>query len=550
MYSTQLAHAVSLASCLPADDALLALPAIDAALRQLSSLRNALISSTHARSPIQTLPPELLVNILSLSAGPHAHARFAQLSLVCRSWASTIFGAAALWTKPSFHSVQATKTLLRRSGDAPLDLRIDLRDRSLDELEAATLAIKELARVQHLRLTALPSALGSLFGALPSTRTASTLETLSLSNHSVYAAHLAVSHISAPRLTRLALSDFDVSFTSPLLMSATRLSELDISRSFARADGRPPLASLLTVLSNMASLKYLTLHNTLPAPVAEDATPEKVSLSHLSRLELGDAQACVGALLSSLALPSSTVLRITALADPSDDEDFSALSSALASHLATHAASKPMEELKAVLDGRSVRLRLYAVNERVASTDVNLTWRSQDETRPARVIACVAGSLPLDSLSSLTVADAPMTPESWRFLLRRTPALLNVRSESEALAGMFDALGASTDDSPSMTGPLLAPRLKKVVLARASFTDAVILASFVSFVKHWRMNKGAVMSETGAVGAPEMSWTTAETRGWHRDLEGIDLDRCGFVSEEQIAQLKEAGMVLQGFEDI
>jgi hypothetical protein len=487
---------------------------------------------------MQTLPPELLARVIVLSTEPHAHARLAQLAMVCRGWAGVIFGTPTLWNKPVFHSMVAARTLLARSKEVPLDVKIDLRDGNTDELEAAALAIKELGRVKHLNLTALPSALGPLFAFLPLGRIAHTLETLSLSNHSVYTAYLALAHISAPRLERLTLSDFSVSFTSPLLTSTTHLVELNVSRSFAHTDGRPDMASVLSVLSNSKGLRAVTMRNCLPIPSGEDEFNPQVVLSHLSRLELEDGQALVAALLSCISLPSTTTLRLSALADASDDEDFTLLSAAMASHLASSTGTQPIEHVQAALEGRSIRLRLDAVGGRPPRADISLVWRSPDDTRPARVIACALGALPLDGLVALTVADMVMTSDIWRFILRRTPSVQLVQAESEALAGLFESLIAPA------VGPLLAPRLRSLMLARVLFSDAAVLHAFVAFVRHWRAHKADALGATGVVGASEPTWTTAESQTWHRDLASIDLDRCGFVSEDSIAQLKEAGFML------
>lgn len=507
-------------------------------MRQLSHLRNVLVSASHAQTPVQKLPRELLLHILALSAGPHAHARYTQFALVCQGWATVVLGTPSLWKRPTFRCRKSTGTLLTRSGEAPLDVCIDLREASEDEVEAATLAIKQIGRVQHLELTALPNALLPLFDALPPVHTMDKLETLSLSNHSVYPAHLALSHISAPRLAKLTLSDFEVSFTSPLLTNAANLVDLSILQSVARTADRPSISSILFVLKNSSGLESITLQNCLPEPAEGELTYAKVNLPYLSEIELEDTQASVAALLSCLTVPPTTTMRLIVQADPSDDESFTLFSTALASYLLSCASTAPKERVEVALNGKDVRLHFYDAGESTPSVDVSLTWRGLDDTRPARVIACVLGALPLDSLVQLCVADVLMTQESWRFVLRRTPSLQVLRAESDSLVGVFETLFAQ---------PVFAPRMRTLTLARVSFTDADIMSAFVAFVRHWRTSKADALVAEGSFGAPEPGWTI-ETRMWHKDLEAIDLDRCGFASEDQIAQLKDAGMVLGGWE--
>jgi hypothetical protein len=582
-----------LAQALPASDLSSSLSALDASILQLQDLRIRLVSG----SPIHNLPAELLLSILSRSAGRHAHARLNELALVCKSWSSLLFTASALWSRPSFEDVRATTALLARSADAPLSVHIDLRDGSKHGIEASSLAIQEFGRTQHLDVVAPPNALGALFSALPRLQLhhAPTLETLRLSNHSVAPAHLALSHVSAPLLRSLTLSDFDISLSlsCPLLASAHRLVALDISRSLAQLEGRAELHDLLAVLDKMPELQYLTLRNCLPTPDPAriaDATrglptdvkdENKTILPHLVHLQLEDEQAHIGTLISSLIVPAPCTLRLLALSDPVDDESFETLSSALGSHLNVLAgASNGMNApstLKAQLDGRSLRLKFSTLpcteTVRCPVLDISLIWRSPTdsatESRPASILGAVLSALPLDTIDSLTIADIPTAPPTWSLtpmstwstLLRRMPNTRLLRAEADSLAGLFEALSPSLDPT-EVQRPLLAPALRTLTLARASFTDATILHAFVEYVRHWRGARVAYLTSLSTVGAAEPNWTTGDSESvrttgaaqyvdekpkWHRDLEAIDLDRCGFVSEDQIAQLKDAGMILAGF---
>jgi hypothetical protein len=181
----------------------------------------------------------------------------------------------------------------------------------------------------------------------------------------------------------------------------------------------------------------------------------------------------------------------------------------------------------------------------------------------------VLSALPLDTIDSLTIADIPTAPPTWSLtpmstwstLLRRMPNTRLLRAEADSLAGLFEALSPSLDPT-EVQRPLLAPALRTLTLARASFTDATILHAFVEYVRHWRGARVAYLTSLSTVGAAEPDWTAGGSEGvhttgttqhvdekpkWHRNLEAIDLDRCGFVSEDQIAQLKDAGMILAGF---
>jgi hypothetical protein len=538
--SAHLASAIDLAYTLTSSPPEASLAELDAAMHVLSLARTALAAR---RVRAQTLPPELLVRILALSADAHDHARLLALGRVCRAWHAALLGARALWARPVFTSVPAARALLARAGNACLDVSVDLRPRSMVLLHAAALAMPALARTRHLSVLAPPPALGVLAAALPADRAAPALETLFLGHHGLDAPPLppALAGLDASALRVLSLSDFSVDFNTPLFAGARRLTALDISRSSKSAEGRADAGALLALLQGAPALAHVRLCNVLPdSTELLAATTEKIVLHALETLSLDDGAAHAGALIAALTLPATATVQVTALAPAEAEEDFGALGTALGAHLAEPGMAEEMNVLRAAVDGPSLLVQLGPTRG-AARLSVKLAWRTPDDGRPANVLSALADALPLDTLSlqSISVADVPMDAAGWRTLLRRGGDELSaLRAEAAGVYGLLDAL------LPGSAPTLLAPGLRTLALARAHFTDARDVGTLVAFVRAWRDAKTAALANAGAVGAAEPSWETPAPPRWHAKLEGIELDRCGFAADEHVEILKSAGLEL------
>ncbi|KAF5311817.1 hypothetical protein D9619_003595 [Psilocybe cf. subviscida] len=261
--------------------------------------------------PIGKLPNEILGEIFSYvrDAAPSIdinerdnveplHIRLQQIqwvtvSHVCRSWREVALRTATLWTEPPLIFPVWATTMLERSQLAAirsLDINWSAMRRSV-----ISAAVQHLPRVVDLTLRHMEDGnLEELLNEILDVET-SKLQSLRIRprgrvwvnrDHNRRSFTLPETNFtSTKRLRILDLWSVDISWTSHLLSSLTRLWLRDIS--YAR---RPTVNELRSMLERMPGLEILSLCDSLPVTTsveAETGSREGVLLRHLKELQLG-----------------------------------------------------------------------------------------------------------------------------------------------------------------------------------------------------------------------------------------------------------------------
>ncbi|KAA1474111.1 hypothetical protein DENSPDRAFT_313602 [Dentipellis sp. KUC8613] len=293
--------------------------------RELEAAQSALAALRYGRNrtcSINTLPPELLVRIFQdfdVSPGHRRQPRVASSRLgwivvthVCRHWRHVALSFNALWRKICFSlGKDWTMEMLRRSGNVPLIYKQHFsspRFRLQPDIETI---VQNMSRIRTLSLHAGSFALIPLFTAL--IKPAPLLENLELYDlldpadfpakqlpERFFEGH-------APRLHRIALHNFHVSWQSPIL-SRLRYLEIripgDPGWAYEFADELPGLQGMLNGLATAPDLETLILVNAMPKGPASIKCP--VRLPRLRRLVVWTETAMCHRFVSSLDFPPTT----------------------------------------------------------------------------------------------------------------------------------------------------------------------------------------------------------------------------------------------------
>ncbi|OCH93812.1 hypothetical protein OBBRIDRAFT_748746 [Obba rivulosa] len=283
-------------------------------------------------SPICRMPTELLVEIFvhhardigsravaiyrGSTSQPRGEKLYAWTSVahICRHWRAVALASPRLWSHLYITSPRWTTELLRRTEKVLLVVFADVPGYEPERrvrLEALRLVLKEMERIEILKLSLHASQLRDLQGELTeATDSLKTLEFFIRGSNGNVAFVDALFQAKHPRLQRLALSAPSIQWSNPPL--CPNLTELFLSSTSLQAG--VTLSSAFDALQSMPQLQTLTLRDLLRQEVDSSPTCSVVSLPRLKILKLSGKtfSPTVGAtFLSHLYLPSISNIYLT-----------------------------------------------------------------------------------------------------------------------------------------------------------------------------------------------------------------------------------------------
>jgi F-box-like len=449
-------------------------------LRALKARRNVL-------SPISRLPPEILAAIFSFlpsSAWVTNAGNLARICVahVCRRWRETALNYPRLWSDINLTKLTPVgmAEILARAKVAPLHLEVDVKrwragqfDTFVEQLEAHISHTCHLSISGHLHMS-----LNQVISSAP------TLEFLSLSHeHRRYSARPHVNPVNlfncvAPRLTRLALENCDVSWKSPLLKG---LRTLKISGSSPVT--RPGLEDWLDALTEMPQLEMLILHSA--TPFAQQAAPliseplRTATLPSLTGFHISASAGDCALALAHLVLPALTWLHVDV---ESGDEDAVLLAIPyVARHVYELQGTKPLRSI--LINDQRKRAKVVAwtmLDSDIKANAPNTMFRTSGPARLVFTAPCgnwdhemaneifdtLLTHLPVNSVSALITQNRTrLSREFWLSHASRMPLLEKVLLVPTTLTAFRHMLA---EDVPP-EGPRL-PLLTKLTLVDVTFT--------------------------------------------------------------------------------
>ena len=478
--------------------------AIDVEIKSLEESIRALKHRRNALSPVSSLPPELFAAIFSFlclpgtssldaSGKPEHHLARLCVSHVCHQWRKIALNQPLLWSHVDFNALSlagAVETLVRAKS-APLYLEASVSGHYWDDVRSSTFR-KELQacvpHIRHLRTSAKPVHLHRTLKGLVSP--APTLEYLSLSSRGGYRNRRIRKRLfipdalfdgSTPRLSCLELSNWNISWKSPLLK---RLKYLEILTPSANA--RPKLAVWLDALDEMPQLMTLTLHSASPiAPPFPFDVERTVTLPSLTRLDILASPGDCALALAHLDLPALTWLCITAISPRLPNSGYV---QELLPYVARHAHgpqdTQPLQSVLICSEHSHAGILAWTVPDihvevhnpptllaamlptRMALSFMSGDWHSFEER--LEVLDTALAGLPLDGLVTLVAhnlsedrsEDDLPTQHFWLHLSPKWPLLRRVQLGPPAARGFIVMLLA---DNRGCERPLL-PSLTELVV--------------------------------------------------------------------------------------
>lgn len=497
--------------------------------------------------PIQALPPELLILIFQLTAPRPAS--LIPIALVCQHWRSIALHTPSLWANLDARTTPAgASTALTRSGNTPLRIHIDARDRAfLRWLPAVRPALPRLATLElTMHSSAVAEVLAHVAAALPGP--APGLRALALRfthgrdadagpGHGVLFGGARLGALETLVLRRV--RPWEAAFGVRLV--SLRLTEVASTLAY-------PL--LLACLRAAPNLESLALLDALPrCGLADEAIEDPVGLPRLRSLYLHDlherAPVEIDAFLARLQLPSAgtlnacIVLTCEAPAAPPH-----AVPRWLAAAHPLALFPQPTALLLAALPGAGsdppTTLRVRAFREHacafslpVPCADVAARLLERGELAPTLLLR-----VGLAHVTYLALGETRLGGAALGALFRALPAL-----ETLVLyrADIRDAVGALGRLDEGVRAPAACPRLRHVFLLHFRCAPDVErgLACFA-----WRRAK---------MGHPLASvrWAErADGRTWAPDVVGY-LQRCvGRVEGAARAEIRPVFKIPQRFADV
>ena len=402
----------------------------------------------NALSPISSLPPEVFIAIFSHLCLPGTssslHGRILDsdyhltrlcVSHVCHQWREIALDQPLLWSHIDFftQSAAGTAEILTRAKSAPLYLEASVSDCDWDDVRFRTLLQELPARIPYiyrLRISADPTDLDNIIRATIMSRSAFSLEHLSLSSQNERAGRRtrrrypipdSLFNDSTPRLSCLELCYCDISWESPLFKG---LKHLEILRPSARL--RPDLTIWLDALNEMPQLKTLILHSASPvAPSLPFNVERTITLPSLTRLDISGSPGDCALALAHLYLPALTSLCLSAITSPSHQHngDVRILVLYIARHAHGPQDTKPLQSALIRSESNHTEILAYPVPDidvevykqptslataRVALSFSGGGWHTFDER--IELLWMVLAGLPLGGLVVLAAHELMGSP--------------------------------------------------------------------------------------------------------------------------------------------
>jgi hypothetical protein len=243
------------------------------------------------------------------------HLEWIRVARVCRRWREAALNHPRLWSHVNCTelTVAGMVGILVRAKMAPLHLEADLGRWSFARINAfGRLLEAHLSHTRHLSIGG-HCHFGSEFAPLSSP--APTLESLTLSTYPGDPRPAPIPdnlNCTSPNLTSLQLTDYHISWKSPLIRG---LRNLQIRLGYS-LEARPELEDWLDALNEMPQLKLLSLQSATPvAPQGDPRISRTITLPSLTHFHINEyhARDCAFA-LAHLVLPTLTRLSISDLA--------------------------------------------------------------------------------------------------------------------------------------------------------------------------------------------------------------------------------------------
>ncbi|KAH9070744.1 hypothetical protein EDB83DRAFT_2579871 [Lactarius deliciosus] len=453
--------------------------AIDAEIRLLQESLRALRRRRNTLAPISSLPPELFAAIFSflrlppsgttpLGMEPDRQLSWLHVVHVCHQWREVALNQPFFWSHVDFTTLTlagATEMLIRAKS-VPLYLEAWVPKYHWDRARFRTFQRELQARVSRICQLAISA---EPFGLdMNHRKRASVADTLF--------------NGSTPKLSRLDLSDCDISWKSPLFRGLKHLKIYTLS-----TDARPRLSVWLDALEEIPQLKTLVLHSGSPITSTFPFDVERtVTLPSLTYFDISTSPEDCGLALAHLVLPALTLLCVTAFSGLRDGGDVERMLPYIARHAHGPQDTGPLQSV--LIHGSALRVNILAwpapdidvevddpptllaatLSPRVTLYIKSNVWYSPE----IDILDAALAALPLDGLVMLTAehlnlrldgGDTRMDP----FLLRcamRWPLLRCVRLGSSTAWGFINML---LEENGGGESPLL-PSLTELVIAHVN----------------------------------------------------------------------------------
>lgn len=273
------------------------------------------------RRPVAKLLPELLAEIFYqyVVAVWHAEEPNAcfKLSHVCHYWRAVVMQLPTLWRYTTFPMAQLVPTMLARSQQVPIKMKVSRMNTSMD-LARFEEALKENSYRIHdleMRLTC------EEFESVASLKLVSAVHLRKLhltatdqadSNDQLALPSLFENLDHPLQLERLTLDGFHKPWSS-VVFSPT-LQHLSLTKPFEAAEGIDDLNLLMGALSNLPLLQTLFLNNALPRlfvrQIEGPHAVRPVTFPSLTRLVVEDDILELGEFLANVTIPSSAGMKV------------------------------------------------------------------------------------------------------------------------------------------------------------------------------------------------------------------------------------------------
>ncbi len=444
--------------------------------RRLRSCRNAL-------SPTCRLPPEVLSTIfmwipswsLDDFESPSVKDWF-RVTHVCRHWRAVALGCATLWNRVDVMCTAWAPEMVLRSKSASLSVRAKVYYPKDQTLLVTKSVLAQISRIQDLHLGADGRSFNNLL--INIVAEAPRLHSLVLSN-SHWRAHMdelclpfAFLCGGAPRLKRLELRKFSVSWECPLFLTSHKVTTFFME---GLERNKPNMSQLLAVLENMPLLETLHLEGVVPNPKSCAAPQRVVCLDHLRTLHLSSEMLECANLLQHISIPQTT--RMSLMSHAADKlEDVSLLVSAITTargKMPFHAFSFQFNPAGVCLrSGQEMgSLENCKDDELHRNADLSLVFSTTvlDQMFLSETLHILFQGLPLafSAVKAFLAHDYEglMVAEVWTDILRRMPNIRTLHACHDAALHLPSALAAgNASHGDPHTPEELVPQLETVVL--------------------------------------------------------------------------------------
>ncbi|KAJ6518826.1 hypothetical protein C8R45DRAFT_949358 [Mycena sanguinolenta] len=428
---------------------------LDEDIRKYQESIRALQYQRNALSSIGKLPPEMLSRVFLFCIHPDSLSWIREISHICRHWRAVALGCPNLWSFPVFAQPRWAEEMLKRSKMAPLTVKADLTYMTPKMIDSVHLSLAQISRIGEMDIRVGSRSVSEI---LHLTDAAPYLHTLCLmspgfSHDDHFALESTFLNGEAPRLRRLELTRFFLSWDSPLLSNLVHLK----IQNPGPPPARPSMADLIGALERMPRLETLELDRALPV-IAPDVSAlsvpsSRTPLSHLKRIVILNASVleCADALnhlsfngADGVATPT---IKISCAAENSSRADFATLIPAL-SNVQT-ATARHLRTLSVVLGFGGMVIRAWPcfvptghLPGQLPFLDLDCKWLRflRDESEELLAFACKL--MPLRGLRSLSISTDmhELETKTWISTFGHLPTLLSIRLRGQS--GQFvTALG-------------------------------------------------------------------------------------------------------------